>query len=165
MVNVKADVLQCFNEATDLLRFATEAYIIAMALECLGCKSVEEKPGALNNGQDPKTLLYDVSRSIVEKCYIPPDYDRILRANVNDNELFPYCVCKEDTGEDMIACDYKGCPSGSWFHFSCYNIKEEDTTAELWFCSDKCRLHILSKVFRSTEKHPTPEVGSIRCGS
>ena len=32
------------------------------------------------------------------------------------------------------------------------------------FYSQNC-LHILSKVFRSTAKHPTPEVGSIRCGS
>ena len=32
------------------------------------------------------------------------------------------------------------------------------------FYSPNC-LHILSKVFRSTAKQPTPEVGSIRCGS
>ena len=32
------------------------------------------------------------------------------------------------------------------------------------FFSQNC-LHILSKVFRSTAKQPTPEVGSIRCGS
>ena len=32
------------------------------------------------------------------------------------------------------------------------------------FFSRNC-LHILSNVFRSTEKQPTPEVGSIRCGS
>ena len=32
------------------------------------------------------------------------------------------------------------------------------------FYSQNC-LHILSKVFRSTAKHPTQEVGSIRCGS
>ena len=31
------------------------------------------------------------------------------------------------------------------------------------FYSPNC-LHILSKVFRSTAKQPTPEVGSIRCG-
>ena len=31
------------------------------------------------------------------------------------------------------------------------------------FYSQNC-LHILSKVFRSTTKHPTQEVGSIRCG-
>ena len=30
--------------------------------------------------------------------------------------------------------------------------------------SQNC-LHILSKVFRSTAKHPTQEVGSIRCGT
>ena len=32
------------------------------------------------------------------------------------------------------------------------------------FYSQNC-LHILSKAFRSTAKHPTQEVGSIRCGS
>ena len=32
------------------------------------------------------------------------------------------------------------------------------------FFSQNC-LHILSKVFRSTARQPTPEVGSIRCGS
>ena len=32
------------------------------------------------------------------------------------------------------------------------------------FFSQNC-LHILSKVFRSTAKQPTPEVGLIRCGS
>ena len=32
------------------------------------------------------------------------------------------------------------------------------------FFSLNC-LHILSKVFRSTARQPTPEVGSIRCGS
>ena len=78
--------------------------------------------------------------AIVQKYFIPPDYGRILNANVHENEQFPYCICKMDCGGEMIGCDNPTCPNGQWFHFECYNINEQDREADEWFCCDKCRL-------------------------
>ena len=90
-------------------------------------------------------LLSRVCDSILQKCFIPPDYGRILNANVKQNEEFPYCICKFDSGDDMIGCDNQKCPNGEWFHYECYNINDGDTESIEWFCSEKCRQGFLKK--------------------
>lgn len=48
-----------------------------------------------------------------------------------------YCVCKQVSFGNMVACDNEGkCPY-EWFHWSCVGIKAEPDGK--WFCPD-CRV-------------------------
>ena len=136
MVNVKPNVRACFNEATDILRFSTEAYVVATALDFLRYDSFEHLPDTINDAQQK---LDSVADYIVDMCYMPPDVTNILNANTNQKEEFPYCSCHADTGEEVILCDNKKCTFGQWFHLSCHQISQEEIESPLWFCSSKCK--------------------------
>ena len=47
-----------------------------------------------------------------------------------------YCVCKQVSFGNMVACDNDKCPF-EWFHWSCVGIKAEPDGK--WFCPD-CRV-------------------------
>lgn len=50
-----------------------------------------------------------------------------------------YCICKLSTGGTMIYCCNTKCARGSWFHFECLGVDEDDVDEGNWFCSDECK--------------------------
>lgn len=115
---MKEDVHQCVNEANELLRFATMAYILATALTIMGCKSYTDLPADLPTSQDGlHDYLYESSVKIVDICAKPPNTISVLNANTSKSNLYKYCLCKSDTEEEMIKCNNKKCCRGKWFHF------------------------------------------------
>lgn len=136
--NVKADVHQSFNEATELLRFATICYVIAAALTFLKCQTMDDVPET--NPGDKCLLLQNVATQVVDMCFCPPNSQPVISANITENETYKYCVCKRDTGEVMVCCENKKCKNGKWFHLSCMDIEKEDLDdVDDWFCSNQCR--------------------------
>ncbi|CAD6197105.1 unnamed protein product [Caenorhabditis auriculariae] len=55
-----------------------------------------------------------------------------LEAPVNPHEPV-YCVCRQVSFGQMVACDNKHCPT-EWFHFGCVGI--DATPSGVWYCSD-----------------------------
>ena len=145
-INVKADVHNCFNEATDLLRFATTSYVVATALTYMDCQTYHDIPK--NLPKDPNQLkdyFHEVASHVVSICYKPPNTLPVINASISNKEQYKYCVCKTDIDDAMIKCDNKLCKQ-KWFHFSCIGIDDESVDEnDVWFCSDNCRLAYLKK--------------------
>ncbi|CAC5401407.1 unnamed protein product [Mytilus coruscus] len=140
-INVKEKVSACFNEATELLRFSTTAYIVASALTFMNCASIDDIPTDLQTQQDD-LLLYmsEVAEKIVEMCFQPPNTVSILNANTSQKDIYKYCVCKNDIEEDMIRCNNKKCNRGKWFHYSCKDITNDEILSEEWYCCQVCKV-------------------------
>lgn len=137
--NIKADVHQCVNASTDLLRFATTSYILATALELMNCCKMSDVPENLpDNDKELGIYVHTIATQVVDLCFQPPNVSAVKSASTSDREPFQYCVCRNDTGEDMIMCDSAKCKSGKWFHFSCLDISDEDINSDTWFC-ETCR--------------------------
>ncbi|VDI33054.1 Hypothetical predicted protein [Mytilus galloprovincialis] len=140
-INVKEKVSACFNEATELLRFSTTAYIVASALTFMNCASIDDIPTDLQTQQDD-LLLYmsEIAEKIVEMCFLPPNTVSILNANTSQKDIYKYCVCKNDIEEDMIRCNNKKCNRGKWFHYSCKDITNDEILSEEWYCCQVCKV-------------------------
>ena len=101
------------------------AYILATAS---GCKSYTNLPADLPTPQDGlQDYLHELSVKIVHICFMPPNKKSVLNANTSKSNVYKYCLCKSDTGEEMINCDNKKCCRGKWFHFSCVDVNESNT--------------------------------------
>ncbi|XP_014673981.1 PREDICTED: uncharacterized protein LOC106814196 [Priapulus caudatus] len=139
-VNVKAEVSHCFNEATELLRFATEAYILATSLSLMGCRTVSESPKDLpTESCRLSSYLNDICEKVVDICFYPPNTTAVINANTSTDDNYRYCVCKNDSGEGMVMCDNKKCKNGKWFHLSCMSImNDSDVLHREWYCSRAC---------------------------
>ena len=128
--------MHCFNHATDLLRFATESYVIAAA-----CK--------LSEAEDPDKILEDFSgdenekwerffnlcQEITQIAFHPM---KILPSDDEPQET--YCVCNGEDDGDMVLCENPHCPNGRWFHLECVNLQQEDVPDGDWFCSEEFQL-------------------------
>ena len=140
-VNVKDDVHHCFNEATDLLRFTTTAYIIATALSIMGCKSHSDVPSDfptdIHGINDYANMIAD---KIVDISFKPPVTSAVLNSDTSTKPLYKYCICRNEIGGRMIKCGNTKCKMGKWFHWSCLGLNEQsiDTSRE-WFCSLPCK--------------------------
>ncbi|KAJ1562410.1 hypothetical protein HK096_010220, partial [Nowakowskiella sp. JEL0078] len=45
-----------------------------------------------------------------------------------------YCICRQVSHGEMIACDAEDCPnSDEWFHLECVGLKE---VPKDWYCKD-----------------------------
>ncbi|KAJ8300932.1 hypothetical protein KUTeg_022451 [Tegillarca granosa] len=59
---------------------------------------------------------------------------------VDDEEtFFEFCVCKNDTGDDMVKCSNSLCNRGTWFHITCIGLDHEEVPDDDWWCSDVCQ--------------------------
>ncbi|VDI38279.1 Hypothetical predicted protein [Mytilus galloprovincialis] len=144
-INVKADVQHSFNEATELLRFATTSYVLASALSFMKCQKYTDLPEDLPTDQAQLEIFFhDVACHVVDMCYKPPNTAPVINASTSNKESYKYCVCKVDNDEGMISCDNKKCNKGKWFHFSCIGISEQEAedledNERMWFCCEGCR--------------------------
>eukprot|EP00295_Goniomonas_pacifica_P029098 CAMPEP_0175948186 /NCGR_PEP_ID=MMETSP0108-20121206/28308_1 /TAXON_ID=195067 ORGANISM="Goniomonas pacifica, Strain CCMP1869" /NCGR_SAMPLE_ID=MMETSP0108 /ASSEMBLY_ACC=CAM_ASM_000204 /LENGTH=221 /DNA_ID=CAMNT_0017273913 /DNA_START=8 /DNA_END=673 /DNA_ORIENTATION=- len=48
-----------------------------------------------------------------------------------------YCICKQVSFGEMIACDNADCPT-EWFHFQCVGLTTTNVKGNRWYCPD-CR--------------------------
>ncbi len=60
---------------------------------------------------------------------------RTIDDNVIGNDEPVYCICRQVSFGEMIACDNADCPI-EWFHFQCVGLEESPNRT--WFCPD-CR--------------------------
>lgn len=82
-VNIKSNVLHCFNEATDLLRFSTICYVLAAALGILGYATLSEVPNHL-----PDKDVEQVAAEIVNSCYTSPNCEALRNASTSTKETY-----------------------------------------------------------------------------
>jgi hypothetical protein len=60
---------------------------------------------------------------------------RTIDDNMIGNDEPVYCICRQVSFGEMIACDNADCPI-EWFHFQCVGLEESPNRT--WFCPD-CR--------------------------
>ncbi|EDO19540.1 hypothetical protein Kpol_1018p72 [Vanderwaltozyma polyspora DSM 70294] len=61
-----------------------------------------------------------------------------------------YCICKDVSYGQMVACDNPNCPT-EWFHYSCVGIVR--TPVGKWYCSEECKLATSIKPKRSSRSN------------
>ncbi|CAC5380601.1 ING4 [Mytilus coruscus] len=82
--------------------------------------------------------MNEMAEKVVEMCFRPPNTISILNANTSSKELFKYCICKNDSGEDVVMCHNRKCKQGQWFHYSCKDVSQSESLADEWYCSKLC---------------------------
>jgi hypothetical protein len=59
----------------------------------------------------------------------------VVGAAAADEDTGPYCICKQGSHGEMIACDNANCPNpGEWFHLGCMGLIEAPKGK--WLCPD-----------------------------
>eukprot|EP00057_Strongylocentrotus_purpuratus_P016759 XP_011671233.1 PREDICTED: uncharacterized protein LOC752492 isoform X2 [Strongylocentrotus purpuratus] len=147
--HVTPKVSYCFNYATSMLRFATEAHVVAAACEYMGISKPSDPPKDLPQDPKAKSVYFsEICKSVLDKSFHPyqpghpaeEDEEELEAEEDEDEELGPFCICKQ-TREDveMVFCHNKRCDRGKWFHLECLQFNFEELPEGKWFCSDKCR--------------------------
>ncbi|WAR31109.1 YNG1-like protein [Mya arenaria] len=150
--SVTHNVSESFNYVSEFLRFVTEGYITAFALDELQMDDLDEE--VETNTEN----VQRVSEVIVDKIWNPT---RIVDGEGTCTNV--YCFCKqeecisyvtgtslsnvnihasldvEDDDSPMIECEGDQCPNGKWFHFECVGIDENEVPEGSWFCSKTCK--------------------------
>ena len=148
--NVSKNVMENFDKAEELLVFATEGYVLLSALEKLQFESLKEDP--FNQADDRKQIRDDIANQIVEEVFEMPNIQEVVRVSVDtDVDESEYCICKLSTGGNMVYCGNRQCKRGSWFHFECLGLDEDEVVEENWYCSDDCKI----EAARIRAKHKT----------
>ena len=62
---------------------------------------------------------------VTSKVFEFINIEDILSATDDEVHNFPWCICKEDLGGEMIFCDNRKCPKGEWFHLDCLDLSED----------------------------------------
>jgi hypothetical protein len=138
--NVSSNVMSCFNHASELMLFTTEAYVVAAACKHLGLGDPHETPQDMPEMSDYQKckLFVDTVVHVVEMAFHPPDPSNIISATPNGDN-YPFCICNVDTLEPMVYCNNRHCPRGRWFHWECIDLAKEDIPDGDWWCSEKCK--------------------------
>ena len=103
--SVKANVSECFNHISDLIKQITDAYTILLAMTILNLRSVDDFPVddvSTFTKEQKRDFLADLSSKIVDAVWQDMDVD-IVRQTIdrendrgNDDEgEYPYCFCGE----------------------------------------------------------------------
>lgn len=130
--------MQCFNYAVDLLRFSTDAYIVAAARkalsETLEMDKMSEPP--YSNKEQMQIYFDTVVESVLDLAFHP----LVINSNGSSPPDHAYCFCNatEDVGL-MIKCENLKCSFNQWFHLECANIAEDEIPDGKWFCSKVCK--------------------------
>lgn len=73
--------------------------------------------------------------------------DTSAKVNANNEPL--YCICRQISYGNMIACDnQKNCPH-EWFHYECVGLVEPPKGS--WYCPD-CRVKVEKNLFSDSEE-------------
>ncbi|XP_014670054.1 PREDICTED: uncharacterized protein LOC106811048 [Priapulus caudatus] len=141
--NLKKHVMGNFNHVDDFMHFVTDAMICYLALQLCSLNSLDE----------PLTMhVTQLAKAIVAQVWLQlpmTDIADVLDAEVgspqpspfdddDDSFMYPFCICQEDKGTEMIECDNLQC-AGSWFHLECMNVSESGIPEGAWFCSEDCK--------------------------
>ena len=134
------NAMKSFNQSTELLRFATEAYVVAIACDLLDVNNESD----ITNANE--LSLKEVSSRILDMAFQPPDPASILEAMVDasdesedeDEDDEGYCVCNEDKEGSWVMCNNRVCRRGKWFHLECLNLEMDDLPDGEWFCCGEC---------------------------
>lgn len=63
-----------------------------------------------------------------------------------------YCICRQPSFGNMIACDNKECPNGEWFHYKCVGLLNRVEALQYskgrkrWYCSQECRESVNQRI-------------------
>lgn len=80
------------------------------------------------------------------------DSDAVMTESVDngtvDTQL--YCVCRNVSHGEMIACEAKNCPY-EWYHFECVGLKEAPPQGIPWYC-DECKDNVKRKTGTARRK-------------
>ncbi|XP_041454879.1 uncharacterized protein LOC121407753 [Lytechinus variegatus] len=144
----KVDV--SFEPLTNLLRFTTEAYVLAAACEYMGIQKLSDTPKDLPEDPDELSSYFsNTCKYVLEMSFHPYQIGDSAKgiktlnqgdAMELDEDEGPFCVCKETKRKGrMIRCAYESCEKGKWFHHECMRLKQSKIPKGDWFCSIRCR--------------------------
>nr|XP_054769935.1 uncharacterized protein LOC129277786 [Lytechinus pictus] len=147
-----AKVNVSFEPLTNLLRFTTEAYVLAAACEFMGIQKLSDTPKDLPEDPDDLSSYFsNTCKYVLEMSFHPYQIGDSAKGNKTlnqgdamelDEDEGPFCVCKETKRKGrMIRCAYDSCEKGKWFHHECMRLKQSKIPKGDWFCSIKCRRH------------------------
>ncbi|XP_071476742.1 uncharacterized protein [Diadema antillarum] len=160
-ITVNEKIPICFDDATSLLRFTTEGYVLAAALHLMGITSVHEA-GRDEITTDVAAYFDRICNEVLDVAFHPP-YENLLHEEEDTPVGHPsrdqgepasskpsmedgpssstsrYCLCRSVLEEDMIGCDNPSCDRGSWFHYSCISLSKSKVPQGVWFCSRSCK--------------------------
>ncbi|XP_072182209.1 uncharacterized protein [Diadema setosum] len=160
-ITVNEKIPICFDDATSLLRFTTEGYVLAAALHLMGITSVHEA-GRDEITTDIAAYFDRICNEVLDLAFHPP-YQNLLHEEEDTPVGHPscdqgepasskpsmedgpssstshYCLCRSVLEEDMIGCDNPACDRGSWFHYSCISLSKSKVPQGVWFCSRSCK--------------------------
>ncbi|CAC5412942.1 unnamed protein product [Mytilus coruscus] len=141
---VSSNIMSCFNKADELLEFTTKVYVILAMMNILGFKTIDDEL----DEEDHSLILSKVSNEIVNQIYPTTNTKEILNV-ISDKSLDQslYCICKLESGGEMVYCGNKKCKFGQWFHLDCIGLSEDEIPEGDWFCSEVC-----TKEFSSTKR-------------
>ncbi|KAG9510136.1 Inhibitor of growth protein 3, partial [Fragariocoptes setiger] len=83
-----------------------------------------------NRESMPNTDLSDNSSNFSSTSPQSPDFSATIYQR-DDNK---YCICRQVSYGEMVACDNVHCESGEWFHYDCVGITAPPKGK--WFCPD-----------------------------
>ena len=133
-----------FDKAEELLEFATEGYVVLLAMTKLSLDSVDDCP--FEDVEEQKTRMDEVCKDIVEEIYEKPNTTEILKVAVEKGVTESiYCICKLDVGGDMVYCCNVNCKRGTWFHLECLGLENDDIDVDEWYCCSECKKEHASK--------------------
>ena len=137
---ISTDLLSFEHPSVLLFCFVCKRHYVDILIEELGLHSLPGNP-TYNLTDFPASEVLDNHKSVLTS-----EYSQIVRSS----------ICLTFIG-------FKRCTK---IHINIDSLRVyRSVRPSLYpFYSQNC-LHILSKVFRSTARQPTQEVGSIRCGS
>ena len=91
--------------------------------------------------EEKKRLRHLVARELVNEIFVHPNIREIINVATDKAiEESPYCLCKLETGGDMVYCCNTDCPRGSWFHLECLGLEQDDVTDNEWYCCEECKI-------------------------
>ena len=93
------EVMHTFNDCENLLRFATEAHVIYLAMTLLGIDSLLDIPHGFNSRATKSKRQYDLlslSRKIIDTIWLlpaPATVRSVWEAEVTEDIQTTFCFC------------------------------------------------------------------------
>ena len=123
--NVKEQVKNCFDQATELLRTLTTGYVIGIALSYLKLEDSDDmspSPPLPTTADGQLKYLEDVVDEVMAVAWQPPNIDRLLK----DTDDIPHeeVCCGMLLDSAYIKCGKDGrCDGQLFYHESCVYSK------------------------------------------
>ena len=130
-----------FDQCQEFLETLTEGHVLTAALQHLKLKKLDDRLKAVPP-DERHVLLVETASKVVEMFFMHPHIEDMIRADAGKEctGAYDFCICKEDTGGEMVLCCNAKCPSSQWFHLECKDLTPADIPPEdePWYCSTQC---------------------------